>query len=85
MGQLGEGDQVRVVKLLIEGRVYVGAGASRRPPRVGDTATILVVRRPGHPDGAYLVQKVGLGGQPMWLAGFHPEEISPAEGPGEGG
>ena len=65
-------DVVRVVHLADPARAYDGSEASRRPPRIGDTGTVVHVLGPG---ASYLVECVREDGYTIWLAEFHAAEL----------
>jgi hypothetical protein len=68
-------DVVEVIKLLRTDRPYTGTQAVCRPPRVGDTGTIVSVWNPETSDILYSVECVDKNGATVWLADFFAEEL----------
>ena len=69
---------VRIRQLLGSPSDYDGWRISQRPPRVGDTGTLLdVLQAPGLPD-RYVVECNDPGGVAVWLGDFSAEELDPA-------
>lgn len=72
-----EFDNVIVVQLLQPDRHYDGTATVMRPPRVGDTGTIVNVDTVDGEDTGYMVENVDVEGNTIWLADFLPNEIAP--------
>ena len=69
---------VRVARLLRDERDYDGTESVKRPPRVGDTGTVVTVLGTNE---KYVVECVAPSGRTVWLAEFTPEELSPVKTP----
>jgi hypothetical protein len=69
-------DAVCVVRLLRRERHYDGSSDVARPPRIGDTGTVVLA----HPDptAPFCVECVDRSGHTVWLADFDAEELDPA-------
>ena len=66
---------VRVRQLLRPPESYDGWQVNQRPPRIGDTGTIVdVLQAPGSPD-SYVVESSGADGITVWLGDFTAEEL----------
>ena len=72
---LKEYDAVRVVRLLRSNRPYDGTAEVRRPPEVGDLATIVHEYDPEDPRAPLAVEKVDPDGYTIWLADFERDEL----------
>jgi hypothetical protein len=72
---LHEYDTVRVVKLLKGERSFDGTEGVRRPPQVGDIATICHEYDPQNPTGVVAVEKVNDDSLTVWLADFERIEL----------
>ena len=68
-------DAVRVVRLFSTNRPYDGAVGLRRPPKVGDLATIAHEYDPEDPRAPLAVEKVDADGRVIWLADFERDEL----------
>lgn len=69
--------QVEVVQLLDVDRPYSGEQDVKRPPRVGDVGTVLHIMLDRRDDSLiYIVKKAADDGKTVWLADFHPEELT---------
>jgi hypothetical protein len=64
-------DIVKIVRLNKPNRHYDGTNGVSRPPRVGDTGTIVY----GDDSDAFQVECVNEDGLTVWLAEFHSSEI----------
>jgi hypothetical protein len=58
MATLKEFDRVKIVRLLQPNRPCDGTTPVMRPPRVGDTGTIVHIYSSGDPDTVYAVEEV---------------------------
>ena len=66
---------IRVRQMLRPSELYDGWGWNQRPPRIGDTGTIVeILRAPGQPD-RYVVENSDVNGVTIWLGVFSPEEL----------
>lgn len=72
---LKEYDAVRVVRLLTANRPYDGTVGVRRPPEVGDLATIVHEYDPEDPRAPLAVEKVDPNSYTIWLADFERDEL----------
>jgi hypothetical protein len=81
MNALKDFDTVKVVRLLDSERKYDGSENVRRPPRIGDTGTIVHINSVDGKTTGYMVEKVAPNGYTIWLADFLPDEIELAENP----
>lgn len=75
MVHLREYDIVRVVKLIQADRPYDGTERVRRPPKVGDVATICHEYHPKDLTAAVAVEMVNGNGLTVWLADFERTEL----------
>ena len=73
--RLQEHDTVRVSRLLSPSRAFDGTESVKRPPIVGDEATICHQYNPDDPAAALAVEMVDERGYTIWLADFVPEEL----------
>lgn len=65
---------VRIVELKTANRPFDGTQTVMKPPKVGDSGTIVdIVTNPK--EIIYIVEKVNASGQTIWLADFYQEEI----------
>jgi hypothetical protein len=62
---------VRIVKLLTPSREFTGTEGVRRPPRIGDEGTIVLVYDPQ----TFAVEMIDENGMTVWLADFKAEEL----------
>ncbi len=76
---LKEYDAVRVVRLLTANRPFDGTVGVRRPPEVGDLATIVHEYDPEDPRAPLAVEKVDPSGYTIWLADFERDELEPVD------
>ena len=76
---LREYDLVRVVRLLTPTRWFDGTESVKRPPAVGDVATICHETDPSNPAAPVFVEMVDGDGMTIWLAKFEKEELELAE------
>jgi hypothetical protein len=67
---LKELDCVKIVKLLSENRPFDGTEGIKRPPRIGDTGTIVFLEQ-----NFCIVESVDSEGYTIWLADFLVEEL----------
>ncbi len=74
-----EYDAVRVVRLLTANRPFDGTVGVRRPPEVGDLATIVHEYDPEDPRAPLAVEKVDPSGYTIWLADFERAELEPVD------
>jgi hypothetical protein len=66
---------VRIRQLLRPAAEYDGWGVNQRPPRVGDSGTLLnILHAPELPD-RYVVESSGPDGATVWLGDFAAEEL----------
>lgn len=72
---LRQHDAVRVVRLFRANRPYDGAVGVRRPPRVGDLATIVREYDPEDLRAPLAVEQVDGDGHTVWLADFERDEL----------
>jgi len=72
---LREYDIVRVVDLLEDNRPFDGTDGVRRPPRIGDVATICHEYDPKDPKAVVAVEMVDRDGHTVWLADFERAEL----------
>lgn len=86
--QLKKYDSVRICRLLVPERHYVGTERVGRPPRPGDTGTVVAISGRGA-DRTWVVETVTPDGETVWTANFHadelekvPDEIDRPAGPG---
>lgn len=79
MAVLREFDIVRVVRLIEAHRPYDGTDGVRRPPMIGDLATVCHDYNPGDPSAPVAAEMVDGDGYTIWLADFRREEIELAE------
>ena len=70
-----EYDIVRVVKLLRDDRRIEGAPDVVRPPKVGETGTVVHVHDPTDPLAPLTVESVDSAGNTIWLADFDMGEL----------
>ena len=75
MTSLREFDVVRVVRLLRADRPFDGTDGVRRPPRIGDVATICHEYDPGNPAAMVAVEMSDDQGLTVWLADFERTEL----------
>lgn len=75
MVHLREYDIVRVVKLIQADRPYDGTEGVRRPPKVGDVATIGHEYDPKDLTAVVAVEMVNGDGLTVWLADFERTEL----------
>jgi tetratricopeptide (TPR) repeat protein len=68
-------DVVEIIKLLRPDRPYTGTEGVCRPPKVGDTGTVVFVQNPEGPNTLFSVECVDKNGATVWLADFSPEEL----------
>jgi hypothetical protein len=73
--QLREYDVVRVIKLIHADRPFDSSEGVRRPPRVGDVATICHEYEPDAATAAVAVEMVDGNGLTLWLADFQRDEL----------
>jgi hypothetical protein len=73
--RFNELDGVRVVRLLRLDRSYSGTGDVARPPRIGDSGTIVLAYP--DPSAPYCVESVDDEGRTIWLADFDADEVVP--------
>ena len=78
---LREYDTVKVVKLIQADRPYDGTERIRRPPKVGDVATICHEYDPKDPTAVVAVEMVDSDGLTVWLADFERTELELARKP----
>jgi len=81
MASLREYDVVRVVKLIDLARKFAGTEGVRRPPRIGDVATVCHEYDPEDPAAPVAVEMVDHEGRTLWLADFHRNELELLERP----
>lgn len=79
--KIKEYDVVRVVRLARADRTYEGTSDARRPPRIGDLATVVQVSPLADGSVTLTLECVGEDGSTLWLADFSPEEIELVERP----
>ena len=72
---LREYDVVRVIQLSDSERTYDGTKSVRRPPKIGDVATICHEYDPGNPAAMVAVEMVAEDGNTVWLADFAHDEL----------
>lgn len=72
-----EYEGVRIVRLLKPERCCQGTEGVHRPPRVGDTGTIVHIDSHDQ-DVPYWVEKVDVDGYTIWFAIFAAEELGRA-------
>jgi len=72
-------DVVEVIKLLKSDRTYTGTEGVCRPPKVGDTGTIVFVHNSEEPNVMFSIECVYKNGATLWLADFFPEELRRVE------
>ena len=72
---LRELDPVRVVSLRDPPTQHLAVAGAQRPPRLGDTGTVVQLLRPGDPSTTYLVEAVTGEGETIWLGEFTREEL----------
>ena len=65
-------DTVRVVRLLSPTRSFSATESAARPPRVGDTGTVVATLPAGE---GFEVESVDENGATRWLATFTAEEL----------
>lgn len=70
---ISELDIVKVTALLESDRPFSGTEGLRRPPRVGDLATVVHVLEPGR---AFIAEAVHPDGFTLWVADFRAEELA---------
>ena len=73
-----EFDEVRIVTVHGPAEDHLAATGSIRPPRVGDTGTIVHLvptHDPDNPTTRYLVEDVAPDGTTVWLAEFSRDEL----------
>ena len=70
-----EYDTVRVVKLTAPRRNFDGTNAVKRPPQVGDVATVCHQYDPSDARATVAVEMVDEKGMTLWLADFSPDEL----------
>ncbi len=75
MVHLREYDLVRVVKLIQADRPYDGTESVRRPPKVGDVASICHDYDPKDLTATVAVEMVNGDGLTVWLADFERTEL----------
>ncbi len=76
MPYIASHDVVRIVRLNKPSRDFDGTEGVRRPPKIGDTGTIV------HEDGSnsFQVESVNNEGLTVWLAEFHTSELERVRG-----
>ena len=75
MAHLREYDVVRVIKLAQAVRPFDGTERVRRPPKVGDVATICDEYNPEDPAAMVVVEMVDDDGFTVWVADFERTEL----------
>ena len=75
MVHLREYDVVRVIKLVHPVRPFDGTECVRRPPKVGDVATICQEYNPEDPTAKVVVEMVDDDGFTVWVADFERTEL----------
>ena len=75
MVHLREYDVVRVIKLAHPVRRFHGTERVRRPPKVGDVATICHEYNPDDPTAMVVVEMVDDAGFTVWVADFERIEL----------
>jgi hypothetical protein len=81
MDHLREYDVVRVVRLVTPRRSFGGTEGVRRPPKVGDVATICHEGHPRDPEAQVAVEMVDETGVTVWLADFDRSELELVQRP----
>ena len=81
MTRLREYDVVRVARLSRADRPFDGTDGVRRPPRVGDVATICHEYDPADPGAMVAVEMVDDDGRTVWSADFERDELELLHGP----
>jgi hypothetical protein len=75
MADLREYDIVRVTRLIGPARTFDGTDGVRRPPRIGDVATVCHEHDPQDPTAPVAVEMVDDEGRTVWLADFQRGEL----------
>jgi hypothetical protein len=70
-----EYDIVRIIRLDVPNRLYLGTETVKRAPRIGDVATICHQDKPEDPTASVVVEMVDQNGCTLWLADFSPGEL----------
>lgn len=70
---------VRIVQLLHPPEAYDGWRLNRRPPQVGDIATIVEIRQAAGLPTTYILESCAPDGTTIWLGDFDAAEIVPAD------
>ena len=78
---LREYDIVRVAKLIDPARRFDGTQGVRRPPQIGDVATICHEYDPKDPIAPVAVEMVDHEGRTLWFADFQRSELELVERP----
>ena len=68
-----EYDMVRVKQLIIQDRWWTGSAEVKRPPAIGDCATIVDI--PKGSDSWLTTECIDKNGQTIWVADFIIEEL----------
>lgn len=71
---LKEYDSVRICRLLVPERPFDGTEGVARPPRSGDTGTVVATGGRGT-EKTWVVESVNAEGKTVWLADFRTEEL----------
>ena len=82
MEQFDELDVVRVRQLLQPERHFDGTDGCKRPPRVGDRGTVVLVQAERGGPRCCTVEMVDAEGYTVWLADFEAEELEAVSAPG---
>ena len=75
MAHFREYDVVRVITLIQTDRPFDGTESVRRPPKIGDVATICHDYDPEDPTAVVAVEMVDDNGLTVWLADFERTEL----------
>ena len=75
MIRLREFDVVRLVKLVPADRPFDGAERVRRPPQIGDVATICHEYDPQNSTAVVAVEMIDKDGFTVWVADFERTEL----------
>jgi len=77
--RIREHDVVRVAHLKERGRSFYGSEDVKRPPQIGDVATVCHEYDSDDPSTKVAVEKVTEDGLTVWLADFDQDELEHVE------
>lgn len=71
--------RVKIVRLRQSSRTVRSSFSTAPQPKVGEIGSITDFRNTHDPNAPVVVEKTAAGGQLLWSAEFHPDELEPLD------